>query len=116
MYHSWGLPPPFNTTGAPHSYRDNPWLAASVYKLARELARTKFHLQTVKRVWMLAKLPDDIRVKHSDDITEKYLLLPNFQRASSPVSVKSAPWHAIQTGRSQPRWHHLKGGSPMIEE
>jgi HK97 family phage portal protein len=47
VYQSYGMPPLFKPTEALASYGDNAWLAASVDKLSRELARTKFHLQTV---------------------------------------------------------------------
>ncbi len=47
MYHSYGMPPPLSSIEALASYGDNAWLAAAVDKLARELARTKFHLQTI---------------------------------------------------------------------
>jgi HK97 family phage portal protein len=42
MYQSYGLSPLFST-GTP--YGDNPWLGGAVDRIARELARTKFHLQ-----------------------------------------------------------------------
>jgi hypothetical protein len=47
VYQSYGMPPLFKPTEALAFYGDNAWLAASVDKLSRELARTKFHLQTV---------------------------------------------------------------------
>lgn len=46
-YQSYGMPPLFQPTEVLASYGDNPWLAAAVDKLARELSRTKFYLQKV---------------------------------------------------------------------
>jgi len=36
-----------------------------------------------QRIWLLAKLPGHIRAKNSDDITEKYLLLPDARCGAS---------------------------------
>jgi hypothetical protein len=47
LFASYGMPHVFRPQESLEAYGDNPWLGGAVDRIAHELARTKFHLQSV---------------------------------------------------------------------
>lgn len=48
-----------------------------------------------KVVWLLAKMPDYIRIGNSDDVIQKYVLLANSHDGSAPVTVQTTPIRVV---------------------
>lgn len=78
-----------------------------------------------ERVWMLAKLPDYIRIGKSDDIINKYLLLLMSHDGKSSIVAKLTPVRvvcnntlslALTDGEQQVRVRHSRNAKQKLEQ
>lgn len=76
-------------------------------------------------VWLLAKMPDFIRIEGTDDIIEKYVLLTNSHDGSKPVIAKITPVRvvcnntlsfALRRSGTEVRIRHTKNVASMLDE
>ena len=79
-----------------------PFQNVDAFKLADDIVATgeaKFHtagsLGKGEKVWMLAKLPKDIRIKGTDDVTEQFLLIANGHDGSAALRVLLTPIRVV---------------------
>lgn len=88
------------TAGMSDSFR--PFQNSEAFQLADDIVATKeakFHtagaLGEGEKVWMLAKLPKDIKIKGTNDVTEQFLLISNGHDGAGALKVLLTPIRVV---------------------
>jgi hypothetical protein len=121
-YNHLGLATPFDPHKALSAYVDNPWLGCAADRIAREIARAKFHLQTanadgeieiikVYEALLPLKKPQltkDSKCLRSDTSTRRKMGCES--ASGSLADAADCSWQGARTNRHESRTRVVLGG------